>query len=82
MNKVILGILAGGAAIFLLPLIGTLCGLFVGWAVGLFFADTVLGFLARIGVDVAGLTMWQVGAALGFLGTFFKTGVQYNAAKH
>lgn len=58
-----------------LPLVGTLFGAFTGWVVGLFFADTVFTFLIAIGMDVSNLTMWQIGAALGFLGSFFRTTV-------
>lgn len=59
--------------LFFLPLLGILFGGFSGWIVGLFFHDTVMGFLSAIGVDVTNLTMWQVGAALGFIGGFFKS---------
>ena len=61
-------------AVIVLPLVGVLSGAFVGWAVSLFgFAPLILDFLRRIGVDTAGLELWQVGAALGFLGAFFRS---------
>lgn len=59
-------------ALFVLPLLGFLFGSFSGWVVGLFFADTVLTFFSQMGID--GMTMWQIGGALGFIGGFFKSG--------
>lgn len=61
--------------VFLVPILGVLFGAFSGWVVGLFFTDTILGFLARLGADTDGLAVWQVGAAMGFLGGFLKTSV-------
>lgn len=68
----------GGAVVlivllFLAPLIGVLCGAFSGWIVGFWWTDPILNFLSRFGLDTAGLTLWQIGAALGFLGSFFKS---------
>lgn len=60
---------------FIAPIIGVLIGAFMGWVVGLFFTASILDFLARIGVDVAGLALWQVGAAMGFLGSFLRATV-------
>lgn len=58
---------------FLLIIAGTLMGALAGWAVGLFFNDTILGIAAQLGIrDVA---MWQLGAFLGFIGGFLKTKV-------
>lgn len=56
--------------IFVGPLIGSLWGMAAGWVVGLVFGDLVLRFLAEIGIE--GFAMWQVGACLGFLGSFFR----------
>lgn len=70
--KVVGGAVFVASFIFLVPVLGVLFGAFAGWVVGLFFAETILGFLSRIGMDTAGFAMWQVGAALGFLGAFFK----------
>jgi hypothetical protein len=50
--------------------LSTLFGAVAGWAVGLFFGGTVLGLLGQVGVH--DVTMWQVGAFLGFLAAFFK----------
>jgi hypothetical protein len=57
------------------PILGCLFGAFAGWTVGLVFADAVIGFLHRCGVNTDGLTMWQLGAALGFIGGYLKTSV-------
>jgi len=73
--KTILALLGVFALIILFPLIGVLAGAFVGWVVGLFFEDTVMGFFARAGFDTAGYAMWQLGAALGFVGAFFRSTV-------
>lgn len=60
-------------------ILGTFFGGVAGWIVGLFFTDTIMGTLNRIGVDTMGLTMWQLGATLGFVSGFFKsTKVQKN----
>ena len=73
--KMILGGLLLGVSLVLLASVSTFFGAFAGWAVGLFFADTVLGFLSRLGVDVNGLAMWEIGASLGFIGGFLRTSV-------
>lgn len=61
--------------LFVAPLLGCLFGAFSGWVVSLFWDYEVLNFMARIGIDTQGLTLWQTGAALGFLGGFLKTNV-------
>ena len=65
------------AVIFIFIILGTLFGGIAGWIVGLFFTDTIMNTLSRIGVDTMGMTMWQLGATLGFISGFFKaTGVK------
>ena len=60
-------------------ILGTLFGGIAGWIVGLFFTDTIMQTLNRVGVDTMGMTMWQLGATLGFVSGFFKsTKVQKN----
>lgn len=54
-------------------LLNTLAGAFVGWVVGWFFTETILGIFAALGLK--GFAMWQIGAFLGFFGSFFKTHV-------
>lgn len=60
-------------AVFFITILTTLFGAIAGWIVGLVFTDTILGTLSRFGVDIVDLTMWQLGATLGFVGGFFKT---------
>lgn len=76
MTKFVGLLMAFAGLVFVMPLVGVLFGAFAGWVVGLFFAETVLGFLARIGVNTAGLAMWEVGAAMGFLGGYLKTSIK------
>lgn len=54
-----------------LIILGTLLGAVTGWIVGLFFSETILSVLAGFGAQ--GFTMWQLGAALGFIGPFFRS---------
>lgn len=61
--------------ILVIPILGSFFGALSGWAVSLVWNDAIIGFLSRIGVDTNGLTLWQVGAAMGFLGGFLKTTV-------
>ena len=63
-----------GITIFLLlVLLATLTGALTGWIVGWLFSETILGFLATLGIK--GIAMWQFGAVLGFVGGFFKTNI-------
>lgn len=65
--------------VILMVILGTLFGGIAGWIVGLFFTDTILSTLNRFGVDTMGMTMWQLGATLGFISGFFKSsGVKVN----
>lgn len=61
------------AILFLLVIAATVVGALVGWVVGWIFADTILGFFAALGIT--GFKMWQIGAILGFVGSFFKSSV-------
>lgn len=71
----ITGVIGVAALMILFTLLGTFFGALTGWIVGWFFTDTILTGLAAFGVK--GLTMWQIGATLGFVGGFFKS-VQTN----
>ena len=65
--------------IIVMVILGTFFGGVAGWIVGLFFTDTIMTTLSRIGVDTLNMTMWQLGATLGFVSGFFKsTKVQKN----
>lgn len=59
--------------IFCFVIFGTLLGGIAGWIVGFFFGDTVLGILAQLGIK--GVTMFQFGCFMGFVGGFLKTKV-------
>lgn len=61
--------------IFVSPIIGVFLGAFAGWCAGLIFEETILGTLSRFGVDTDGLSMWKLGACLGFVGGYLKTSV-------
>lgn len=75
MEKIVASFLTVLAIAFIAPVAGVLIGSFTGWVVGLFFSETILSFLAKVGVDTAGLAVWQVGASMGFLGSFLRTTV-------
>lgn len=69
---VILLALAGFLALLMIaPVLSALVGALSGWAVGLFFSDTVLRLFAHLGVE--GFEMWQIGLFLGFIGGFFRS---------
>ena len=69
------GLMAVGFVFFiiLLVILGTLLGGMAGWIVGLFFTDIIMNILNRFGVDTMGMSLWQLGATLGFFSGFFKT---------
>lgn len=71
-TKAIAAIGAFFALIFLAPLVGVISGAFSGLVVGMFFEQTILEFMARVGFDMTGFAIWQLGAALGFVGAFFR----------
>ena len=48
----------------------TISGIVVGWVVGWFFSETILGIFAALGIK--GFAMWQIGAWLGFISGFFR----------
>ena len=58
------------AAAALFPIIGTMFGTLSGWAVGLFFGNTIDAFTTAAGLDVE---PWQLGGFLGFVSGFFTT---------
>lgn len=51
-----------------------------GWIVGWFFGETFLAILAQIGIT--GFSMWQIGAFLGFVGSFFTPIVNLSNNQH
>lgn len=82
MGQIMAGALAAVGIVLLVILVvilGTLFGGIAGWIVGLFFTDTIMTTLNRFGVDTIGMTMWQLGATLGFISGFFKSsGIKVN----
>lgn len=70
------GLLLFGMVIaFISPIFAVFLGAAAGWIVGLCFEEEIMGFLSRIGVETVDMSMWQLGAALGFIGGFLKTTV-------
>lgn len=65
--------------IIVMVILGTFFGGVAGWIVGLFFTETIMVTLSRFGIETFDLTMWELGATLGFVSGFFKsTKVQKN----
>lgn len=79
MEKLVVGLVGAAVFLFVATILGPLLGGFGGWVVGFFWTDPILNFLNRFGVDVAGLSVWQIGVALGFIGGFFKASQTNNA---
>lgn len=65
----------GLGGLFLFIILGTLTGAIGGWVVGLAFGDTILGIASQVGIK--GVTMFQLGAFMGFFGGFLKTKVSH-----
>jgi ABC-type multidrug transport system permease subunit len=60
------------SVVILLTTLSTFFGGVGGLIVGL-FTETIMDTLARFGVDTVDMTMWQLGASLGFVSGFFKS---------
>lgn len=58
---------------FGLALVATVVGAFTGWIVGLMFPGT-LSLLSEAMLDKT-IPAWQLGAMLGFVGSFFRSSV-------
>lgn len=68
--KAISSLLAIMIVLFIGIIAGTAFGALGGWIIGLVFTDTI----TIIGAKLFGFTEpWEIGAALGFIGSFFKT---------
>jgi Na+-driven multidrug efflux pump len=59
--------------VFLAVIIGPLIGALSGALVGLFFSTPILHVLSQAGLE--NVTMWQLGATLGFVGGVFRAAV-------
>lgn len=75
MEKIVTAVFIAAALMMIGGILGTLLGGFSGWLVGFFWEAPIMDFLRRFGVNTSGLSCWQIGVALGFMGGFFKTSV-------
>ena len=65
--------------VIVMVILGTFFRGVAGYIVGLFFTDTIMETLDRFGINTLGMTMWQLGATLGFISGFFKSqGIKVN----
>ena len=69
--------------IFLAPILLYIAHIFVsaflGWFIGLFFGDCILGILAQCGIT--GYSMFEIGIFAGFLSGFFTKLITFNTKK-
>ena len=72
MEMVIKAAVFGLFAAIVYPIICTLFGAISGWAIGLFFEDTIRETLGWFEVNPP-VTFWQMGATLGFISGYFKS---------
>lgn len=72
MLKVIGAFAAAAFIIFLSPIIGVLIGAFIGWVVSILAPVWVPTGLGYLGIHVAETQLVALGAALGFIGGFFR----------
>lgn len=79
MEKLALGLVDIATFLFVATILGPLLGGLAGWVVGFFWTHPILDFLDRFGVNTTGLSVWQIGVALGFMGGFFKASQTNNA---
>ena len=70
-------ILVAIVGLFFQGLLGVVGGGISGWVVGLFFGDAFLGIFKQIGIE--NVTMFQMGAFLGFVTSFFKPIVEHKS---
>lgn len=72
--KVIGAAVAFAGLIVVIAPLNVLLGAFAGWTVSLFWGDSILITLRSVGLPPE-VSMWQLGAALGFVGSFLRTSV-------
>jgi hypothetical protein len=75
MAVVIFGVISLVALLFVAILLGTLVGGVVGWTVDLMFPFVVTTLNTLTGLS---LTAFEMGAVLGFVGSFFKSSLNTN----
>lgn len=78
MAVIIFGALTVAALLFAVVLLTTLIGGVVGWIVGLVFPFVIVSLNTILGLS---LTAFELGAMLGFVGSFFRTSVTTKANK-
>lgn len=61
------------ALIFFAPMLGVLAGAFSGWVVGMLAPVWVPSGLALLGMKISAGDLVYLGAALGFIGGFFRS---------
>lgn len=66
-----IGMTIGGMFFFII--LSTFMGGLAAWVTGLVFGDTILPIFTQLGIR--GVTMFQVGCFLGFIGGYLKTKV-------
>ena len=71
MNALVIGLVAA-VFLFVGVLLGTTMGAFAGWVVGGVFAETMKILIVDLLRLPPSVEPWQVGAMLGFIGTFFR----------
>lgn len=64
----------GIIGLFFLVCLGTIMGSLIGWVVGLLFEEAITSTLGALG----NLSMWKLGATLGFISGFFRVKVTLN----
>ncbi len=62
----------GLAAVLIMPMLGALIGGVCGLIVSVFFGNAILAVAHHF---APGVTMWQLGAFLGFVSAFFRTNI-------
>jgi hypothetical protein len=78
-SETIAALTIGTLALVIMIILGPLVGALSGLIVGIFFSTPILNVLSAMGIE--GITMWQLGAFLGFVGGFFKAVVADGRSK-
>jgi hypothetical protein len=78
-SETIAALTIGTTALVIMIILGPLVGALSGLIVGIFFSTPILNVLSAMGIE--GVSMWQLGAFLGFVGGFFKAVVADGRSK-
>jgi hypothetical protein len=71
----LLGALAVAALLFVAVILGTFVGGIVGWIVGMVFPYVIASLNSVLGLTLTG---FEMGAVLGFVGSFLSTSVRHS----